>query len=145
MNGKSISLWVLTLSLVGVFCAAGAAKLVDAPQMVDAFQKFGYSNTFRLLVGAGEISAAALLLFPRSASAGAWFLTCIMLGAMGTHLTHHEYAQSLIPVGLGMLCLVVAFARRPAAMRKSYVMSMKELDRLWELERQFESIKGGRY
>ena len=144
MNGKSIVLWSLSLSLVGLFCAAGYAKIIGAPQMVECFQKFGYSESFRMLIGAIEIAGAALLIFPKTSAAAAWILVCVMLGAMGSHLTHHEYLAALVPVVIGFACLVVAFLRRPARRRRLPVLSMRDLDSLWERERQLQSIRGGR-
>lgn len=143
MNGKSLALWSLTLLLVVVFAAAGYAKVTGAPQMVDNFQRFGYSDSFRLLVGAGEVAAAVLLLFPRSAGAAAWLLVCIMFGAMGTHLTRHEYLAASAPIVLGLLCLVVALARRPANFQKGRLNSRLELERLLDRDRQVQ-IRGGR-
>ena len=144
MNGKSVGLFTIILLLVGVFCSAGLAKLTGAPQMVEHFQEFGYSDSFRLLVGASEVAAALLLLVPRTSAAAAWILVCIMMGATGTHLLHREYLTAVVPLILGALSLVVAFARRPAALRKPYLISMHELDLLWERERQFDSIRSGR-
>jgi uncharacterized membrane protein YphA (DoxX/SURF4 family) len=144
MNSKSLIIGLLTLVLFGTFMFAGFAKLLNATDMVSEFQRFGYSSSFRLLVGLGEVVAAGLLLVPRAAATSAWFLVCIMLGATWTFLTLHEYSAALVPVGIGLLCLALAFMRRPASFKRSQVLTMRELDYLWEQERQFESVRGGR-
>jgi uncharacterized membrane protein YphA (DoxX/SURF4 family) len=144
MNSKSLIIGLLTTALFGIFVAAGFAKLLNATEMVSEFQRFGYSSSFRLLVGLGEVVAAGFLLVPRASAPSAWFLVCIMLGAVWTFLTLHEYSAALVPFGIGFLCLVLAFMRRPASFKHSQVITMRELDYLWEQEKQFESIRGGR-
>jgi uncharacterized membrane protein YphA (DoxX/SURF4 family) len=144
MNSKSLITVLLTTILFGIFIAAGFAKLLNTEQMVSEFQRFGYSSSFRLLIGLGEVVAAGLLLVPRAAATSAWFLVCIMLGAVWTFLTLHEFTAALMPFGIGFLCLVLAFMRRPATFNQSHVITIRELDYLWEQERQFESIRGGR-
>ncbi len=144
MNGKSIVIWTVSLFLVGAFGFAGYSKLVAAPQMVESFQRFGYGDSFRVLVGAVEIMASLMLLLPRTSATGAWILVCVMLGAMGSCLAHHDYAAALVPVTVGLACLFVAFGRRPAKRRRLHVLSMRDLDMLWEREREFQSIRGGR-
>jgi uncharacterized membrane protein YphA (DoxX/SURF4 family) len=144
MNSKSLTTGLLTMVLFGIFMFAGFAKLLNATDMVSEFQRFGYSNSFRLLIGLGEVVAAGLLLVPRAAATSAWFLVCIMLGAVWTLLILHEFSAALVPVGIGFLCLALAFMRRPASFKHSQVITMRELDYLWEQERQFESIRGGR-
>jgi uncharacterized membrane protein YphA (DoxX/SURF4 family) len=144
MNGKSLITGLLTLFLFGIFMCAGFAKLLSAADMVAEFQRFGYSNSFRLLVGLGEVVAAGLLLVPRATASSAWFLVCIMFGATWTYLTLHEYGAALVPVGIGLLCSGLAFLRRPASFKHSPAITLRELDSLWERERQLESVRGGR-
>lgn len=115
-----IGLWILT-SLLAVFFAGGAiGKLAGSQEMVEAFQAWGYPAWFMYVVGAGEIAGAILLLLPRTVvpraslrSWGALGLSVIMVGAVGTHLAHAEYLETLLPGGLLVVLVGVALSAKP--------------------------------
>ena len=111
-RAKTIGIWFLTALLLGVFLLAGGAKIMAAPEMVESFQAWGYPDWFRVLVGGFEIGASLLLLFPRTAAAGAVILCLIMVGACDTHLRWQEYKEAIIPLTIGTLCALLAIARR---------------------------------
>ncbi len=52
------------------------------------FEGWGYPGWFALVIGAGELGLAIVLLAPRFASYAATGLVGIMLGALGTVLLH---------------------------------------------------------
>jgi uncharacterized membrane protein YphA (DoxX/SURF4 family) len=81
-----VLLWALSLFLIKVFAQAGWAKFDDASGWARAFNVWGYPVWFRVLVGAIELAAAALLVWPRTAAYGAALIVVVMLGGMGTHL-----------------------------------------------------------
>jgi hypothetical protein len=101
------------LSLVYLF--AGGAKLAGAEQMKDDFERFGYSDGFRLLTGALEVGAAGLLLagygWPGATAVGGALLTAVMAGALATHWSVGDSVGKMIPpLLLGVLAGWLAIA-----------------------------------
>jgi len=84
--GLEVLLWAVSLRLVMVFAQAGWDKFDPASGWAKAFTLWGYPVWFRVLVGALEIGAALLLLWPRAAAYGAAVIIVVMLGGMGTHV-----------------------------------------------------------
>jgi uncharacterized membrane protein YphA (DoxX/SURF4 family) len=95
-----------------VFLAAGGAKLLSVPSMVEVFEGVGAGQWFRYVTGSIEIAGAVLLLIPATVLAGAALLGCVMLGATYTHL--FLIGGSALPA-LVLLALLgaVAWLRRP--------------------------------
>ena len=83
---REVLLWALTAMLIMVFVRAGLDKFDASSGWARAFNLWGYPVWFRLLIGALEIGAAALLLWPRTAAYGAAIIILVMLGGMGTHV-----------------------------------------------------------
>ena len=109
--------WLMTLMLVFVFARAGFDKFSGTSGWARAFAHWGYPAWFRVLIGAFEVSAAALLLWPRTAPVGALIIIAVMLGGMGTHVAfdHGRHMTSeLMPL---VFSLVILFARREEARR----------------------------
>ncbi len=84
------------LFVVSWFCRIVAAvillqtlyfKFTGAPESVYIFTKVGLEPWGRYASGVVELFAAALLLFPRTAWAGALLAAGVMVGAIGSHLT----------------------------------------------------------
>ena len=83
---RELLLWALSLMLVSVFLRAGHDKLDDGSGWSRAFAVWGYPAWFRVLVGIVELSAAILILWPRTAAYAAILIIVVMLGGMGTHI-----------------------------------------------------------
>ena len=81
---KTIVLWALTLLLVAVFLNAGIRKFFEDGGWTWMFNRLGFPVWFRITIGAIEVAAAALLLFPRTAVYGAATVIAVMIGAIGT-------------------------------------------------------------
>ena len=81
-----IALWVPSLFLVYVFVSQGSSKFSATSGWARAFETWHFPAWFRVLVGAWEVVAAALLLLPATAPAGAAMIALVMLGGMGTHV-----------------------------------------------------------
>ena len=84
--GLEVLLWALSVMLILVFARAGWDKFDAGSGWARAFAFWGYPVWFRLTIGALELGAAALLLWPRTAAYGAAIIVIIMLGGMGTHI-----------------------------------------------------------
>lgn len=83
---KSAALWTLKGLLAAAFLSAGGAKLYGVPMMVENFQHIGFGQWFRYLTGGLEVIGAVMILTPGLAAFGAVLLSCIMVGAIATHL-----------------------------------------------------------
>ena len=79
-------LWGLQLLVAAVFFAAGAAKLVGAPMMVETFDGIGIGQWFRYVTGIVEIGSAIALILPGYAAFGSALLIPTMIGAALAHI-----------------------------------------------------------
>jgi len=110
--GLEVVLWALTALLVMVFVRAGLAKFDPASGWSKAFAHWGYPVWFRVLIGLVELTAAALLLWPRTAAYGAILIVAVMLGGMGTHVfIDHRPAQVTSEFGQVVFASVVVAGR----------------------------------
>lgn len=109
--------FVLRAILGLLFFAAGVAKLLGAPMLVEEFSLFapyGIGQWFRYLVGAIEI-VGALLLIPRSRVPwGAAVLLFVCIGAFFAQLLviHHDFIH---PIVMGALLAWVGMGHRSAS------------------------------
>ncbi|MCD7059743.1 DoxX family protein [Pelagibacterium sp. HS1C4-1] len=107
------TVWVLQGGTAIVFLAAGGAKLVNAPAMVDLFEQIGIGQWFRYLTGLLEITGAVLILIPRQAFRGALLLASIMACAVLAHL--FLIGGSALPALILLaITATVAWLQRPA-------------------------------
>ena len=107
-----LALWLPTLFLVWVFAQQGSAKFSDTSGWAHAFVVWHFPVWFRILIGVLEVSAALLLLIPRTAALGAAIVVAVMLGAMGTHIIRghpQQVTSEVVPITLAIL---VFFGRR---------------------------------
>lgn len=108
---KSVSLWSLKGLLAAVFLLAGGLKIYGLPMMVENFQQMGFGQWFRYPTGILEVIGAITILMPSVAAFGAVLLSCIMVGAIATHL--FLIGGSPVPAAVLLaLSAVIAFAHR---------------------------------
>jgi uncharacterized membrane protein YphA (DoxX/SURF4 family) len=100
--GLEVVLWALALLLVSVFVRAGLAKFDADSGWSRAFAHWGYPVWFRVTIGVLELTAAALLLWHRTAAYGAIVIIVVMLGGMGTHV-FVEHRPARVTSELGQL------------------------------------------
>jgi putative oxidoreductase len=93
--------------------AAGGTKLLGADMHVENFDRFGYPQSFRVVIGAVETLAGAGLLgafvvTDALALAGAVAFGVVLLGAVGTHIRVGDDASVMAaPAVLFILALIV--------------------------------------
>ena len=107
-----LALWVPALFLAWVFARQGAAKFSDDSGWARAFVTWHFPVWFRILIGAVEVAAAALLLTRRTATIGAALIALVMLGAMATHIYWGHPGQVTSEVLPLVLSLIVLVGRR---------------------------------
>ena len=115
---KEVVLWLVALFLALVCLRSGWLKVSGNIFWVRDFHRWGYPDWFRFVVGIPELISTALLLVPRLASYGASLFALVMLGAIFTHYTNNETSRVPFNLLLLTLSLVIAFARRPAFLKR---------------------------
>jgi len=112
MNTMRIAVIIVKVLLSFAFVAAGAAKLLGVPMMVETFETIGVGQWFRYLTGIIEVGGAALLWVPRRQGYGAAVLGGTMVGAVLAHLFVLGAASTLPAVVLGLLSAFVLWSYR---------------------------------
>ena len=110
-TAMNVTLWTVTVLVAALFFVAGGAAI--GGWMDERFVAWGYSTGFAVLIGVLEVIFAIALLIQRSAAWASFGLLAIMLGAIGTHLTHAEYAWVALPIGVALLLGFIAWGRGP--------------------------------
>jgi hypothetical protein len=106
--------WILTLAVAGVTAFLGAALLGGDNDALDHAISAGWSPAATLLIGAAEIAAAGLLLFPRSASIGGAALAGVLASTPGAQLLVAGAQPNAAGVlGVATMSLAVALLRVP--------------------------------
>src|SRR5687767_11816961 len=113
-----IALWVIVGLASLQFLAAGGVKLAGQPETIENFERWGYPDWFRLVVGAGEVIGAILLVIPQTRFWAALALVIEMLGAIATHLRIAEYVMLAAPLMPLVLCALIAWLDRPEKLRR---------------------------
>jgi putative oxidoreductase len=112
LSVQDTALWLATLALAALFFWTGVRKVLGAGGWVAGFTRWGYPSWFRVLIGVVEVSSAVLLLVPRLAVLGALGIAVIMVGAVGTLVTHGAARSIATPLACLCLALVIGWARR---------------------------------
>ena len=79
--------WIFRIAAAAILLQTLYFKFTGAPESVYIFTKVGLEPWGRYASGVVELFAAVLLLFPRTAWAGALLAAGVMAGAIGSHLT----------------------------------------------------------
>jgi hypothetical protein len=113
----NIAAWVASVLLFVLYSVfAAPPKLMGDPQAVEGFIKMGYSDAFRLFIGAAEFLGGLGLLIPRLAFWAALGLIIIMIGAVYTLVTN-GMASNLAPAVIALVLLgFIAYVRRSQAL-----------------------------
>lgn len=112
MNDMRIALLIIKILLTVAFFAAGAAKLIGAPMMVESYEVIGLGQWFRYLTGIIEVGGAVLLWIPRRQAWGAALLGATMVGAVLAHLVVLGMSTVAPSIVLGLLCAFALWSYR---------------------------------
>ena len=118
---KTVALWIVRILVAFVFIAAGFRKLMGGEAVAEMFQHWGFPNKFYYFIGAVELLGGIGLLIPRWTGYAAILLFGNMIGAIITHWTHNEAERLPLPVLLLILLAILAYAKRPAFLRKKEI------------------------
>lgn len=116
---RNILLWTGSILLAAMFLMSGSGKLMNGENTGgltwdEQFVAWGYPAWFRFVVGSAEVLGAVLLLVPLARFYGAAGLTALMTGAVVTHIANGEGPYAAIPLVLGLIAGLIAWATRPA-------------------------------
>ncbi|MGA9979284.1 MAG: DoxX family protein [Candidatus Sulfotelmatobacter sp.] len=84
------------IAFCGLQWTLGIVILIESvllllPSAAHDFARTHMPNAVRLVLGCGEIVGSVMLLIPRTAIRGAWFLAAVFLLAIVIHLLHGIY------------------------------------------------------
>ncbi len=109
MSSKTtkIALLVVCVLLALEYAFAGIPKMMGQDEAVQGFRHAGFSDGFRLFIGAAEVSGALGLLVPRLRFWAATGLSIIMIGALVTHVRAHDTFAKMAPAAISLILLVL--------------------------------------
>ncbi|MCH8551845.1 MAG: DoxX family protein [Natronospirillum sp.] len=110
---KEIVAWNLTVLLAAVYVWSGWLTASGAESMVEAFERFGLPDWFRVTLGVAELAAGLLLLIKPLVGLAALGLSFLMLGALLTHLIHDPLIASVGAIFMLALLGLLMWLRRP--------------------------------
>lgn len=82
-----IASWILQILVAALFLMAALPKLTGDPMAAAMIDKLGVGGWAGPVIGIAELSAAALLVIPKTVAYGAVLGFLILLGAIFSHLT----------------------------------------------------------
>lgn len=105
-------LWIVQLLAAFAFVRIGFAKFGNA-FWIHSFEKWGYSDNFRMFIGVLEMAGGVLLAIPQTTVYAAALIDVIMIGAAGTLLLNGGLNRQVsAPIVWFVLVSALAFARR---------------------------------
>ena len=112
-----ISLWGLRILIALFFIFMAVKNLSGDEKMIRDFARWGYPDWFRILTASLQIIGAILLLFPSMTFYGAILLSCILLGAMVTHIRFDPIQHVVSPLIFVIFTAIIIYSFRPVLLR----------------------------
>jgi uncharacterized membrane protein len=109
MDGTS-TFSVLVASLAVLFWVIGMTHLVGPRFLRDAFEKWNYGESVRIITGCLEIAVALMLAHPELRGWGIALAGLVMFGAVITLLSHEQYLCAIPSVALMLALIPATFA-----------------------------------
>jgi len=103
------AIWACAVFLAVAFVFVGILKLEgpSAIRWTERFVNWGYPAKTQYVVGMLEILGGLGVLIPKWRQAAAATLVALMIGALGTHAYHAEFARLIPPLVLGCLAFLM--------------------------------------
>jgi putative oxidoreductase len=112
MDIKTISLWVCIVLFALPAFYFGYTKVVQKPEKIADFHRWGYSTLFMILLGVAEIAGAIGLFFVSSRLFAIYGFVVILLGAIFTHAKAKENKEIIAPIGVFALLTLIYFLQQ---------------------------------
>lgn len=119
MNAKTIAYWVTT-GLVAFCMTGGFFELLSLPTTTEGIVKLGYPAHIIPALGLGKILAILAILWPGLPRLKEWAYAGIlfnMLGAIVSHLAHHDATWTVIVTVTVAALTLTSWALRPESRR----------------------------
>jgi uncharacterized membrane protein YphA (DoxX/SURF4 family) len=128
----TVVMWTITLVAAVAIGFAGLSKLVTTGDWDRLFASWGYPTWFMIAIACAEMFGAAALLIRRFAIVGAAVLGVVMLGGVGTLLTHpgsHFFKGRQAPMTIATPLVWVVLLSVVAALRwRQNRLTLKSLE-----------------
>jgi uncharacterized membrane protein YphA (DoxX/SURF4 family) len=115
----TIFLWIIQVVLALLFLFMGSRKLITPSGMMKHQMRVALPGPFMQFIGVAEVAGALGLILPGLfriwrilTPLAAYGLLLIMIGATVVVLLGGSIANALLPFGVGLLCIAIAFGRR---------------------------------
>ena len=93
----SILFWACLLAIVLPAIYFGYLKIVQNPEKLAEFERWGYSRTFMIALGVVEILLVVAMLFVATREYAIYTYAVVLLSAIGTHLKAGEGIKGAMP------------------------------------------------
>jgi uncharacterized membrane protein YphA (DoxX/SURF4 family) len=115
MNDKTRNLILIAgaVILAGVFIMFGAGKFMDPAKWIEKFAAWGVPTWFVPVSGALELAGAVGLLIPVLRGLAGIGLALFMIGAVATHVIHHEVVMIFVAGAIMIGSAAVGWLRLP--------------------------------
>lgn len=104
---------VLILAAVFMGIKQGYAMLVNKPEMLDLFGKWGFSKTAVTGLGIYGIISALLILFPKTFVWGNFMMAALILMIICFQLLHKDLKGAAVELPFFLLNLVIIYLQYP--------------------------------
>jgi len=111
---------LITLWLSLIFSVIGLVQLVGPPFVREAYQRWGYGRSVRLVTGTLDVVAAVMLGLPALRAWGIAVAAILSFGSVVVFISHRQYRHA-VPVIALMLALVPATVAVPRAAQIQFV------------------------
>jgi putative oxidoreductase len=124
-----IGVWLLQIVLAAVFLYEGVDKFSERRLWLRVFDEIGFGQWFRYFTGIVEVSAAVMLLIPRTTLIAVGLLVCTMIGALLVHVVLMGVGPQTIFVAIVMVMLGIVGAKKMNRdRRKAHIGTTLALD-----------------
>lgn len=96
---------ILLTLVTGAFLAVGSMKLLGIPMEIGMFTGWGYPLWFMYFIGTAEVLGAIGIHVKKVSRYAALGLSFVVVGAIGTHISHGEGLIAPIPATVLLLSL----------------------------------------
>ena len=107
---RHIFIWIIGLWFAYRLIRMGIPKLIHGGMWTNAFEQWGYSAWFRVLIGVLEIIGGLLLLVPKVRHFGAMVLFVIMIGALITRLVNGTSVDDALSITFNAIIFLYLMA-----------------------------------
>lgn len=116
-RGWELAVTAARFAVAAFFLFMAWKNLSGDAQMAADFQRWGYTDSFRRLVGWVQVVGALALLAPQICFWGGLLLAGVLLGAVVTHLRHDPPATLVSPIVFLLLVALATIPFRPPLFR----------------------------